>query len=154
MGGNASDSTLVVGTYASAGTAVGLVSLMVICAASCHTEGRAGAKPYWLLKLLTVYNIAMTVFFSVQAFHLYGFLSAQEAFSGVAVETDAAVRTVRQWIWIHAGSTASHLVDVACMIARGGSERLSYVACFHVATIYGLWGLESTKPVLASHYKR
>lgn len=131
------DSTLVIGTYASAGTAVGLVAAIVICAAYCHADNRIG-KPFWFIKLLTVYNIGMAVFFATQASHLYSFLSAQEAFSGVEVATDDSTR---QWLWIHTGAQATHLFDVGYMIARGGNERVSYAACFHVTTIYGIWGL-------------
>lgn len=131
------DSTLVVGTYASAGTALGLVAAIVICAAYCHTDNRVG-KPFWFAKTLTIYNIGMAAFFVTQASFFYNFLSAQAAFSGVGVATN---ESMRRWLYIHAGAQVTHLLDVGYMIARGGNERVSYAACFHVTTIYGIWGL-------------
>ena len=130
-------SSFVIGTYTTAGMAIGLVSTIIICAAYCHNDSRMG-KSLRFLKLLTIYNIGMSVFFTLQSYHLYTFLSTQDAFSGVGVQTDASVR---KWLWIHIGAQVSHFFDVCYMIARGGNERVSYASCFHIATIYGIWGL-------------
>ena len=132
------DSTLIIGTYTSTGTALGLITAIAICAAYCHTSDHHTGRPLWSLKLLTIYNISMVVANLTQSYYLYAFLSTQETFSGVGVETNSVTQN---WVWVHVGSQVSNLIDTCYMIARGGDDRISYASCFHITTIFGIWGL-------------